>query len=37
MLVNLILVLVRLAYVYRLCLEYARLWTDDRDSMDFVL
>jgi len=24
------------AYVYRLCLEYARVWMDDRDSMDFV-
>jgi len=24
-------------YVYRLCLEYARLWADDRDSMNFVL
>lgn len=25
------------AYVYRLCLEYARLWADDRDSMNFTL
>ncbi|KXN89203.1 Beta-1,2-xylosyltransferase 1 [Leucoagaricus sp. SymC.cos] len=25
------------AYVYRLCLEWARLWADDRDSMDFKL
>lgn len=25
------------AYVYRLCLEYARLWSDDRDSMNFTL
>ncbi|KAG1730274.1 glycosyltransferase family 90 protein [Suillus paluster] len=25
------------AYVYRLCLEYARLWADDRDSMNFVM
>ncbi|KAJ8589184.1 hypothetical protein M405DRAFT_933602 [Rhizopogon salebrosus TDB-379] len=25
------------AYVYRLCLEYARLWADDRDSMNFEL
>jgi hypothetical protein len=25
------------AYVYRLCLEYARLWADDRAAMDFVL
>ncbi|EGO01338.1 glycosyltransferase family 90 protein [Serpula lacrymans var. lacrymans S7.3] len=25
------------AYVYRLCLEYARLWADDRDSMSFTL
>jgi len=24
-------------YVYRLCLEYARLWADDRDAMSFVL
>lgn len=23
------------AYVYRLCLEWARLWADDRDSMDY--
>ncbi|KDQ56557.1 glycosyltransferase family 90 protein [Jaapia argillacea MUCL 33604] len=23
-------------YVYRLCLEYARLWSDNRDSMDYV-
>lgn len=23
-------------YVYRLCLEYARLWADDRDSMNYV-
>ncbi|KAH7929024.1 glycosyltransferase family 90 protein [Leucogyrophana mollusca] len=25
------------AYVYRLCLEYARLWADDRESMSFAL
>ncbi|KAI0649897.1 capsular associated protein [Trametes meyenii] len=25
------------AYVYRLCLEYARLWSDDRDAMSFAL
>jgi len=25
------------AYVYRLCLEWARLWADDRASMSFVL
>lgn len=25
------------AYVYRLCLEYARLWADDRDAWNFVL
>ncbi|RDX45857.1 capsular associated protein [Lentinus brumalis] len=25
------------AYVYRLCLEYARLWSDDRDAMSFSL
>ena len=25
------------AYVYRLCLEWARLWADDRDSMNFSL
>lgn len=25
------------AYVYRLCLEWARLWADDRDSMNFYL
>ncbi|KAI0062544.1 hypothetical protein BV25DRAFT_1870300 [Artomyces pyxidatus] len=25
------------AYVYRLCLEYARLWADDRDSRTFEL
>jgi len=25
------------AYVYRLCLEYARLWADDRESMSFSL
>ncbi len=25
------------AYVYRMCLEYARLWADDRDSMAFKL
>ena len=37
MFVNLVLVLERLVYVYRLCLEYARLWTDNRDSMDFEL
>ncbi|KAF7973084.1 hypothetical protein HWV62_16284 [Athelia sp. TMB] len=24
------------AYVYRMCLEYARLWADDRAAMDFV-
>ncbi|KAL1747098.1 glycosyltransferase family 90 protein [Schizophyllum fasciatum] len=24
-------------YVFRLCLEYARLWSDERESMDFVL
>ncbi|KAF8452826.1 glycosyltransferase family 90 protein [Boletus edulis BED1] len=24
-------------YVYRLCLEYARLWADDRDAMRLVL
>lgn len=24
------------AYVYRLCLEYARLWSDDRESMTYV-
>lgn len=24
-------------YVYRLCLEYARLWSTDRESMDFAL
>ncbi|KIL58205.1 glycosyltransferase family 90 protein [Amanita muscaria Koide BX008] len=24
-------------YVYRLCLEWARLWADDRDSMSFTL
>ncbi|KAF9555502.1 hypothetical protein CPC08DRAFT_642752 [Agrocybe pediades] len=24
-------------YVYRLCLEWARLWADDRDSMNFSL
>ncbi|KAG8859740.1 capsule-associated protein CAP1 [Tulasnella sp. 330] len=23
------------AYVYRLCLEYARLWSDDRDAMTY--
>ena len=23
------------AYMYRLCLEYARLWADDRNSMSF--
>lgn len=28
---------IRLAYVYRLCLEYARLSADDRDSMNFSL
>jgi hypothetical protein len=27
----------RAAYVYLLMLEYARLWADDRGSMDFVL
>ena len=26
-----------LAYVYRLCLEWARLWADDRGSMNFSL
>ena len=25
------------AYVYRLCLEWARLWADDRGSMNFSL
>ena len=25
------------AYVYRLCLEWARLWADDRNSMNFSL
>lgn len=24
-------------YVYRLCLEWARLWADDRESMDFLM
>ncbi|KAJ3514417.1 hypothetical protein NLJ89_g2388 [Agrocybe chaxingu] len=24
------------AYVYRLCLEWARLWADDRDSMNYM-
>ncbi|KAH7883119.1 glycosyltransferase family 90 protein [Phlebopus sp. FC_14] len=24
-------------YVYRLCLEYARLWADDREGMSFLL
>ncbi|KAF8452823.1 glycosyltransferase family 90 protein [Boletus edulis BED1] len=24
-------------YIYRLCLEYARLWADDRDAMGFML
>ncbi|TDL27904.1 glycosyltransferase family 90 protein [Rickenella mellea] len=24
-------------YVYRLCLEWARLWADDRDSMNFTM
>jgi len=24
-------------YVYQLCLEWARLWADDRDSMNFSL
>lgn len=24
-------------YVYRLCLEYARLAADNRDTMDFIL
>jgi len=24
-----------LVYVYRLCLEWARLWHDDRDAMSF--
>lgn len=23
-------------YVYRLCLEYARLWADDRDAMTYT-
>lgn len=27
----------RPAYVYRLCLEWARLWADDRDAMNFSL
>jgi hypothetical protein len=27
----------RTAYVYRLVLEYARLWADDRTAMDFVM
>ena len=26
-----------LAYVYRLCIEWARLWADDRESMDYKL
>ncbi|KAF9225042.1 glycosyltransferase family 90 protein [Gyrodon lividus] len=25
------------AYIYRLCLEYGRLWADDRDAMSLVL
>jgi hypothetical protein len=25
------------AYVYRLCLEYARLWADDRDAWGFEM
>lgn len=25
-----------IAYVYRMCLEYARLWADDRASMDYT-
>ncbi|KAL4061999.1 glycosyltransferase family 90 protein [Scleroderma citrinum] len=25
------------AYIYRLCLEYARLWADDRDAWSFTL
>ena len=25
------------AYVYRLCLEWARLWADERASMNFML
>ena len=25
------------AYMYRLCLEYARLWADDREAMSFSL
>jgi hypothetical protein len=25
------------AYVYRMCLEYARLWADDRDSMAYKM
>ncbi|KAG8770085.1 capsule-associated protein CAP1 [Ceratobasidium sp. 428] len=25
------------AYVYRLCLEYARLWADDRDAWGYIL
>ena len=27
--------LIPTAYVYRLCLEYARLWSDDRDGMSY--
>jgi len=23
------------AYMYRMCLEYARLWADDREAMNF--
>ena len=26
-----------IAYVYRLCLEWARLWADDRGAMNFSL
>lgn len=25
------------AYMYRLCLEYARLWADNREAMSFTL
>lgn len=25
----------RAAYVYRLCIEWARLWADDRDAMSY--
>lgn len=27
---------IKIVYVYRLCLEWARLWTDDRDSMNYL-